>query len=148
LNFKKDSTHFREIEHTADIGLEIRGASLPLFFANAAFGFYDLLFGMMEVSTGCVKKIVLREQTLNDLFVSWLSELNYLLNVDHFVMSEIQTLSVKKTDKTYDLFAELSGNQKIAYLTEARFEIKAATYHQLRIEQNQSGFYTRIFFDI
>ena len=148
LNFKKNYKYFREIEHTADVGLEISGDTLPLLFANAAFGFYHLLFETMEVPAVCVKEIVLQEQTLNDLFVSWLSELNYLLSVNQFVMSEIKVLSVQKSDEIYIFFAELAGNQDISYLREAKIEIKAVTYHQLKIEQSQSGFHTRIFFDI
>jgi len=148
LNFKKNSNYFREIDHTADIGLEINGDTIPFLFANAAFGFYQLLFETNNIPVVHEKEIVLEDHSLNDLFVRWLSELNYLLTVEQFVMSEIQTLSVKKTKNNFELYAKLNGNTDILYQTTARFEIKAVTYHQLKIVKKKSGFQTRIYFDI
>lgn len=146
--YKKDLKTFHEIEHTADIGLKIEGSTLPLFFANAAFGFYHLLYESLEVPCVCVQDILLQENALHHLLVAWLSELNYLLNIDHFVTNEIRDLTITERDKKFDLHAILAGDKNITYLTRAKFEIKAVTYHQLKIDRNRSGYRARIFFDI
>jgi SHS2 domain-containing protein len=148
VKYIKKLKKFREIEHTADTGLEVSGDTLAQLFANAAFGFYHLLFGHITIRPSHMREIVLEEQMVHDLMVRWLSELNYLLQVDQFVTGEIHSLSVEKINASYNLSAKLAGNQDRKYINKARFEIKAVTYHQLEIEQNKSGYQTRIFFDI
>ena len=146
--FLKDSKYYREIEHTADIGLQIHGESLIHLFANAAFGFYDLILGEHKNSEQDRKKIQLNAANVNDLMVNWLSELNYLLSVDHFVAASFIDLQIISEESEVRLNAELVGESNSDFKQNLGFEIKAITYHQLNIHETVEGYKTDIFFDI
>jgi SHS2 domain-containing protein len=146
--FQKDIGYFKEIEHTADVGLEVRGNTVDHLFANAAFGLYHLLFEGKDFKKVQTKTIQLQAENLSDLMVTWLGELNYILTVEHFVMAAFDTLVIDHDHTPVFLKASLAGQAEIDIKQYLRIEIKAITYHQLDIRETNCGYETRIFFDI
>ena len=146
--YKKNPNKFKEIEHTADIGIVCFGNTLAELFGNAAFGMYQLLMEDVEISTSIKKKIQIKERTLPDLLVAWLSELNYLFVVHNFIACVFNKIHVKQNLEHWHLEAVLLGDKNNIYKEYCRTEIKAVTYHQLKIEQSAELFTSRIFFDI
>ncbi len=132
---------YRFFSHTADIGLEVFGRTLPELFTNAAEGLYSLLLTEPPHYTETVvQKISLSGSDNETLFVEWLNELIYRAYSDR-----------KYFDK---MKIEIRGNKLSAVLSGYNFrccfkhEIKAATYHNLKIEKLIDGFKTKIIFDI
>jgi SHS2 domain-containing protein len=82
------------------------------------------------------------------LLVRWLSELNFQLMVKNFLISKIETLKIKTKNGHYYLFAQIHGDNSQAYLPYINNEIKAVTYHKLKIEESQGEFITQVIFDI
>jgi SHS2 domain-containing protein len=144
----KDTSKFHEIEHTADIGLEIVGDTPDKLFANAAFGMYYLLYGDLKISENYERFVRLKEATLPDLFVAWLSEINYILMVENFIANKIVDMTVKSREDSHTLEAKLSGDHSRKYEDYMQTEIKAVTYHGLSVKKRKNGFWARVIFDI
>ena len=139
---------YREIEHTADVGIMASGKSLPEVFANAAFAMRHILFGCIDISGNRNRRLKLIETNLPELMVRWLSELNFQLTVKDFLISTIEKLRIERESGQYHLFAKLRGDNSHAYLVHLNNEIKAVTYQQLKIEESQGEFFTQVIFDI
>ena len=143
-----NTSKFHEIEHTADIGLEIAGDTPDALFANAAFGMYYLLYDNLEISENYDRFVRLKEATLPDLLVAWLSEINYLLMVKNFIANKIVDISVKSRNDSHTLETKLSGDYSQKYEDYMHTEIKAVTYHGLSVKKVRNEFLARVIFDI
>jgi len=139
---------FKELEHTADVGIEVWGKTLEELFTNALSGLYFFAIKNKECKKG--KKIVVEVegQNLEDLLVVFLSELNFYLMAKHQYFKTIQKFTIKQEKGFYLLkcFGEICVISDIN--KNLKMEIKAVTYHQVEIIQKDDIFYTRIFFDI
>ncbi len=145
MEYHKTKATFKEIEHTADIGLSVEGDSLGELFANAAYGLIYLLFNDRESEEHEIRYIEITENRPDELLITWLSEINYYISVHNFSPISIRDLDIKKTADRYHLHAEVAGG----YLPDPATEIKAITYHQFFLKKNRSDHYqARIIFDI
>jgi SHS2 domain-containing protein len=130
---------FREHEHTADWELEVWAPDLAGLLEQAALGMYTLAGVRLEPSTRQQSHIQLSAYDAESLLVAFLQELLYL--------SETQGLGFDQFDielRDFQLDARLQGSA-IASLHK---EIKAVTYHNLRITESESGLRVRIVFDV
>jgi SHS2 domain-containing protein len=146
--FKPDTAGYAEIEHTADVGILVRGSSLEQLFANALFGMYYTLFGHITVPYIDRSSVKLSEPCLEDLLVAWLSEMNYNLQTNRFLAGEIRRISITRTKDSFNLKATLAGDKSEKYMHLLQTEIKAVTYHQLQVIEKNGTYTARLIFDI
>ncbi|MBI4056854.1 MAG: archease [Elusimicrobia bacterium] len=132
---------FKVLPHTAEIGLEIWGKDMEEFFQNAGLGLLEI-YGNISVPPRERKAALLRSGDPEALLVSWLNEIVYLVSAQRWIPSQITVVAA--TPQT--LKAELSGG-KIPPGRLAR-EVKAATYHGLKIEREGNRLKARIIFDV
>ena len=132
---------WEEIEHTADVGLRVRGATLAELFANAARGMLALVLGSETAAQEqeCIA-IELTAPDVETLLVDWLSELVYLMEDGSFIASGVEVFEVAAGT----LRAEATGG------TDASLHkhIKAVTYHDLSIEKTRGGYQATVVFDV
>lgn len=132
-------------EHTADIGVHVTGATLNELFVNAARAMYDAL-GKLEKSTiRDQKALAIEAASPEDLLHDWLAELLYEVETEHFLYDEfeIHELSPQR------LSATVSGAEIDFARSQTNEEIKAVTYHQLRVEQLADGTWrATVIFDV
>ena len=150
---KNKTKPFYEIEHTADKGLCATGKTIEDLFINMTAGMYYIIYtntGILNKKKSIGKKIIdLKASSLPDLLVSWLSEINFLLVVENFYLKDIEDLKViKDNNDRYMLKAKLNGDECADYKKAIRTEIKAVTYHQLKVEQVKNGYTGRVIFDV
>jgi SHS2 domain-containing protein len=133
-------------EHTADVGAVVRGATLPRLFENAARALFDLLCDRRTVRPRRTVRIVVQGSSLEDLLVRWLSELLYRLETEDLVFS---SFAVERVDR---LRLRARGRARGETIDRARHrlrrEIKAVTYHQIRLVRGRSAWRVRIVFDV
>jgi SHS2 domain-containing protein len=144
----REHAHFEEIEHTADVGIKSHADSLPELFANIAAGMYHLIFGPLSPKSEKSQSLHLSASSYEDLLVDWLSELNYLLLVHHFVVSTFSKISITDKSSVFFLDTTLWGEDVRKYYKQMKTEIKAVTYHQLHLQQDATGFKAQVIFDI
>jgi SHS2 domain-containing protein len=142
------NARFEEIEHTADVGIKSSACSLPELFANMAYGMYYLIFGSLSPKAIKTQFLQITGASLEDLLVNWLSELNYLFAVRHFVSSVFSEIAITENGKAYVLNARLSGEDVRKYTDHVKTEIKAVTWHQLYVKKSKTDYTASVIFDI
>ena len=75
---------WRELEHTADAGLEIWGPDLGSLLRAAGQGFIELILDPSTVNETQTRRIEVDEADAETLIVSWLEEILFALEVDAF----------------------------------------------------------------
>lgn len=138
---------FRIIEHTADIGIEVRGRTLARLFENAARGMFSLLADPGKVRPDRKLRVSAEGNDRENLLVNWLNELLYLQSVKKMIFSGFEIKSMSR-ERGYRLSAEIRGRKLAPEDKPLEFELKAATYHGLKIRSSARGYAARIIFDI
>lgn len=133
--------HFEVIEHTADWSIRVKGHDLRQLFIHAAEGMSTLLVGELAALPQDIKKnLELSAFDVESLLVEWLSELAYWAEMEQIVFGRFQM--VELTQRT--LHAIVYGGRA----EELHKHIKAVTYHNLEVVENDDGWETTIVFDV
>ena len=139
---------FELIEHTADVGIKVRGFTLTELFENAARGMFFVIAGEGYKAQGSKveKKIEIDKNgdKYEEVLVSWLSELLYIFNREKIYFNDFRILSLSDSA----LKAEASGINIDLYQSDIYTEIKAVTFHNLKIEEDVNSFSCTIIFDV
>jgi len=139
---------FELVDHTADVGIKAHGSTLTELFENAARGMFAVIAGEKYKAQGSKieKKIEINENkdNLEEILVSWLSELLYIFNREKIYLDNFRILSLNNNG----IKAETSGVNIDLYQSDLYTEIKAVTFHNLKIEEDIEGFSCTIIFDV
>ena len=146
--YKKNTSKYKEIDHTADVGISATGESLPELFSNLTFGMLHIMTTAARTTGKTQRSVQLAEPSLPDLVVSWLSEINYLFHVHHYLLDTINSITIDESPPSYRLYAKLTGNNIANLASCLKTEIKAVTYHQLACEIENDHYISRVIFDI
>jgi len=136
--------NYELIEHTADIGIRVKGKDLKALFKNSASAMFDIIAERKESSVIKQKKIKIEQKAdnLEELLVNWLNELLSLSATKELIFSEFR---INKIDKNI-LQAVVIGEDIKNYRVNT--EVKAATYHQLKLEEAKGGLQAEVIFDV
>ena len=131
---------FEEIEHTADLALLIRGATLPELFTNAARAMFLQMGDVESVQPVVTRRVKVSGVDIESLLVAWLNQLLYLAETRHEVYTDwrIHFLSA------FALRATVRGGPASGQIT----LIKGATYHNLAIEAGPQGYQATVVLDV
>ncbi len=139
---------YETFDHTADVGLRARAADLNLLFEEAA----RALFSVMADDLDAVRpleevSIRLEPDDIEALLRSWLSELLYVFHVRKLLLSEF---SVYIDDNLDDcgLSATARGEPLDPVRHKANVEVKAVTWHGLKVERTADGWLAEVIVDI
>ncbi|HSM08981.1 MAG TPA: archease [Gemmatimonadota bacterium] len=145
----------REIEHTADLGMEVEAASLEELFQRAAAGMMALV---RSTDDGPVERpaddMSLRptvrsvrieldgdEPDVAALLVRWLRELLYLQEVAGFVYHDATFQRLDGSGLRASVRPHPDPSRQIR-------ELKGVTYHGLEVERDGDRWRARVIFDI
>lgn len=135
---------YEVFEHTADLGLRVRASSLDQLFTDAAKGLLSMFVANPEsVRSVRIQQVELTADSLDLLLVDWLSEILFLFDVEGMLLSRF---SVRVRQQ--HLVAECSGEAVDGRRHELDHEVKAITYHNLILEQAESGWRAEVIVDI
>jgi len=135
---------YEAFEHTADVGLEVRGRSMEDLFEQAAAGFIDLMFESDSVRPAQSIEVSAEGEEAEELLVAWLHEILFAFEAERFVTASAQVESLTQRKVT----GKLRGEDFDAGRHEVRLVVKAVTYHGLEIERVGEGYQVRIVFDV
>ena len=133
------SSGYREIEHTADWEVEAWAADLPGLFEQAARGMYALSGTRLEPGPRQQVSLEVQAEDMEGILVKFLSELLFLAEQTGLGFGSFE-LSIERDH----LKAHLDGAPIAAFDK----EIKAVTFHQLKIRETERGFRVNIVFDV
>lgn len=135
-----DEFGYREIEHTADWELEVWAPNFSTLLEQAARGMYTLAGTHLQPGPRLIKQLSLKSLDAESLLVDFLDELLWL-GEDEGLAFEQFKISIQNNSS---LDAVLVG----ALIAQQTKEIKAVTYHNLRIIKSLRGLEVRIVFDV
>ena len=132
------------LEHTADIYLRIKGQELEDLFKNAGLAVFQIASRRQFIKDPQhIKLPVIQEAAnLEELFINWLNELLSLSSAKGVIFHD---LKINKLNET-GIDAVATGSNIINY--KLNFEIKAATYHQLKVEHTAGGWIAEVILDV
>ena len=134
-----DKAGFREVEHTADWELQVWAPDLNILFEQAARGMYVLCGARMLQSQPQKRTLDLEAADSEALLVGFLSELLYYYDRERL---GFECFNLNIIDN--HLHGEIEGSSIISIDK----EIKAVTFHNLRIQQSIHGLEVNIVFDV
>jgi SHS2 domain-containing protein len=132
--------------HTADVGVAARGATLGRLFENASLALFELLCDRRAVRPRRRVRLAVRGSGLEDLLVRWLQELLYRHEILGWVFSSVR---VERLDRRRLSARGIALGEPIDPARHVlRREIKAVTYHQIRLRRGRGAWRVRIVFDV
>jgi SHS2 domain-containing protein len=129
-----------EVEHTADIAMRVSAPDLAELFRRAAAGLYHLAGMRLAATPRHDRRLRLTAVDWESLLVAWLNELLHLQEQDNTAYDEIDFVAIDH--ETLDV--GLRGGRVIAWTR----DIKAVTFHKLRVEAVATGWRATIVFDV
>ncbi|MBN1395225.1 MAG: archease [Pirellulales bacterium] len=131
-------------EHTADLGLRVRADGIDELFADAARGLFAVMVtGQSAVQKGEELSFNIVGDDFEELLHDWLAELLYTFHARRLVLSDFR---VNVKDKT--LTAAARGEPIDPARHEIEVEVKAITWHGLKVERCNDGWTAEVIVDI
>ena len=124
---------YEYLEHTGDIGIRAYGSTLNELFINAAQGLLEAIADISTVGTTTQTKIEVSAESLEELMVAWLDELNFRHEVEEIFFRQVEIGEI--SEAPYRLVAIAYGEPVDFTKHVVYTEIKSVTYHQLIVEQ-------------
>jgi SHS2 domain-containing protein len=135
---------FEVIAHTADIGIIAYGADLKQAFVNAARGLFSLITELDTVAVKEQRDIQVTAPDREALLVNWLNELIYLFEAKEMLFNRFDITSLTDTE----LRATGYGEKIDLARNTLKIQVKATTYHMLKIEHTEKGWKSQVIFDV
>lgn len=132
---------------TADVAIAAYGKNINELFENAAIGMMSIITDVEKIENKLKKEIKVDALDLESLMFNWLNELLFYLDAYSLIFSKFKIKIEKIDDEKLILHAICYGDKISGKNYEIKTHIKAATYHQLKIEKNDF-WKAKIIFDI
>ncbi len=135
---------FDVLDISGDVGIMAYGKNLEDAFRNAAVGMYSLITDLDAIEEKRSIDISVESHSMEGLLVAWLNDLIFHFDAYGFIGKriDIQEMGDNKI-KTM-----VTGEDFDAERHEGKLLIKAATYHQLKIEKKDDIWEIDVIFDI
>jgi SHS2 domain-containing protein len=135
---------YETFEHTADLGLRVRAADLDTLFREAA----EALFSTIVEDPGTVVakqevKVTLAGADLDYLLFDWLKMLLYHFDAEHLLFGRFD-VRVGPAGLEGSAWGEPLDRTR----HELGHEVKAITYHGLRVQRTPEGWLAEVIVDI
>jgi len=131
-------------DHTADLGLEVYGTDDRDLFRNAALALFDILTDRGRVRGREERAIAVEGADREELLVNFLREVLSLYNSEGWLVHEC---AIRGMDDCH-LRATVTGEPFDRGRHTIDREIKAVTYHRVRIERTARGLTGRVVCDV
>jgi SHS2 domain-containing protein len=139
--------HCETFDHTADVGLTAWADSLGELLAALAEGLTDVICVRSRICPAVVRKLDVEAQDPEALAVDFLSRILYIFAVDGFLLAEASVRVLAGGGLTA-ISAELAGETYDPNRHEIRTEVKAVTYHQIKIAPEGGRWVGRVILDL
>ena len=146
--------HCETFDHTADVGLTAWADSLGELLAALAEGLTDVICVRSRICPAAVRKLDVEAQDTEALAVDFLSKILYIFAVDGFLLAEasVRVLAggpgAPGGGGMTAISAELAGETYDPARHEIRTEVKAVTYHQIKIAPEGGRWVGRVILDL
>ena len=123
------------LEHTADAGILVQAADLKELFARAAWGMFSLVTDVAAIRLVERSRIRIEARDRLALMVNWLSELNYRHITEDRLFGRFVIVEISEKWLSAEVHGERFDSSRHTVFT----EIKAVTFHDLRLQRDDQG---------
>lgn len=134
-------TGFRQIDHTADLALQLWAPSEAELLQVGARAIVSTLTGGADVRADASRPVSVDALDAEDRLVQWLNEIIYAAVTDGFVTASAD-IELGATSLTATLHGEADAAAKV------ETELKSVTYHDLKLEHTDAGWRAQIVIDV
>jgi SHS2 domain-containing protein len=134
---------YETFEHEADIGIRGFGATIEEAFESAAVALYSVMVNIDTIEPKVKRIITASAQDRELLLVEWLNALLAVSDIERMVFSKFE-VSIEGQSLTGIAWGERLERDR----HETRVEVKGATYHMLRIGEQDGRFYAQCVVDV
>jgi SHS2 domain-containing protein len=131
-------------EHTADIGLGARADTLPELLEALAEGLADFLCPRELVQPVQTRELSVVAEDREALAIDFLSAVLNVIQTDRFMVASVHAAHADDTSIT----AQLRGQPYDPACHNIHTEVKAVTYHQLKIAKTDAGWLGTVILDL
>jgi SHS2 domain-containing protein len=132
---------YENLEHIADLKIRAWGENAERLFANLAYGMMENIYeNLSDISLKVERSVEIEAVDQKSLLVDFLSEILRISDEHNEVFREFEI----KIEAGFKLKAKIKG-ERVQYFNE---EIKAVTYHELKIAKESSQWVGEVVFDI
>ncbi len=135
---------FEILDHTADIGIIVHGENLKALFENAGEAFFHLITDLRKVKRRIERQVNIGGESLDRLMVDWLSELLYLHDAENLLFRGFEVDSVGEDG----LKAIAKGELFQEGVHVIKTQVKAVTYHQIEVRQENGLWRAQVILDL
>ncbi len=135
---------FTITEHTADVGVHAWGETEAAVFEQAARGMFSLICDPGTIGREETLTVVVEAPERELLLVAWLNELLFLFESQRVLFADFEVLETGESIVRARVMGEVLDPRRHAVCG----GVKAATYHQLRLEQTVRGWEAQIILDV
>jgi protein archease len=139
-------TPFEFFDVTADVGFRSYGRNLDEAFENAALAVFDTITDIKRIKKQLSKRIIIESEDEKALLYDWLTELLFLHDSEDLIFSQFQVKIRKEGPDRFFLEAEAFGEEFDPTIHEIRDEVKAVTFHLMKI-QSEHGYTVQVILD-
>jgi SHS2 domain-containing protein len=133
-------------EHTADVGLRVRGDDLGDLFRTAAEGVFDYIVANREaVRVAETERVALGGDDPAELLATWLNELIFRSETRHRLYTRFD-VHLDVTGRSLE--AEIGGEPIDRDRHVLDHEVKAVTHHGLTLQREGEGWVAELILDI
>jgi SHS2 domain-containing protein len=145
--------HCETFDHTADVGLTAWADSLGELLAALAEGLADVICLRSQIRPAAIRKLDVEAQDPEALAVDFLSRILYIFAVERFLPAEASVTVLaggpgEPGCGRTAISAELAGETYDPARHEIKTEVKAVTYHQLKIAPEAGRWVGRVILDL
>ena len=141
------SRNFSFVDHTADIAVSLEGSTLEELFTAGAESYRSAITDMTNLEADDVQEIDISADSIEELLITFLNELNYYLISKKLLFVSVQSIKIFNDEEGCELSAELNG-RKINNDFQIKQEIKSVTYHHVEIINKDDNYSTLVVYDI
>ena len=134
----------REIEHTADLGLEVEAPTLAVLFERAGLAMLGLMLDVGAVEARERIALACEAEDRETLLHDWLHALLIQLEVDGLALSEIGVEAASAC-----VVRGWGAGERLDPLRHRVYtEIKGVSYHELAVRETPTGWWARFILDV
>ncbi len=135
---------FEFLDISGDAGVRAYGTTLAEAFESAALGMYSLMTDIEGIKEEKTVRIEKESRSIEGLLVAWLNELILLFDTYGFIGKKI---TIDRLENNA-VVSSVTGEDFDTGRHEQRLLIKAATYHDIKVENKGGSWELSVIFDI
>ncbi|HWX76115.1 MAG TPA: archease [Candidatus Acidoferrales bacterium] len=139
-----DRGSFREIEHTADLGIEVTASSLAGLFSTAGEALFAFIADPKSLEAREAIAVAAGGDGPEELLHAWLRELLAQFNLTGFVAARCEVRKITRERVEGIVTGEKLDLKRHRFYT----EIKGVTYHDFRVWEENGSWRARVIFDV